>query len=163
MHGIAWHRQIWQTLKQNTFDVCIHVGEEAGTHLLSVTKFLTFCPPEEQKHLLSSCYKVDFFVSSNNSLSPSSPLCFKVFGRSTTPNFHYVICALGVLSLNFSTLMKSSEYKDERTENIWLSVQRDLANLFGWCLSRTGPYRRIGLKISTGTADKIYLTDLTAD
>lgn len=59
--------------------------------------------------------------------------------------------------------MKSSEYKDERTENIWLSVQRDLANLFGWCLSRTGPYRRIGLKISTGTADKIYLTDLTAD
>lgn len=27
MHGIAWHRQIWQMLKQNTLDVATHVGE----------------------------------------------------------------------------------------------------------------------------------------
>ncbi len=53
MHSIAWHRQIWQTLKQNTLDVCIHVGEEVVTHLHSVSKFLTFCLPGEQKHSLS--------------------------------------------------------------------------------------------------------------
>lgn len=39
MHGIAWHRQIWQTLKQNTFDVFTRVGEEAGAHFQSVSKF----------------------------------------------------------------------------------------------------------------------------
>lgn len=134
-------------------------------HICSVwpSFWLSVHQGSKSSFLLSYFYKVDFFVYSHNSLSPSSPLCFKVFGRSTTPNFHYVICALGVLSLNFSTLMKSSEYKDKRTENIWQSVQRDFADLFGSWLSRTGPYRRIGLKISTGTADKIYLTDLTAD
>lgn len=33
MHGIVWHRQIWQTLKQNALDVCIRVGVEAAPHL----------------------------------------------------------------------------------------------------------------------------------
>lgn len=53
MHGIAWHRQIWQTLRQTTFDVCIHMGEEAAAHLLGVTKILTFCPPEEKTSIFS--------------------------------------------------------------------------------------------------------------
>jgi len=39
LHTIAWHRQIWQTLKQNTLDVCVLVGEEAVAHLHSVNKF----------------------------------------------------------------------------------------------------------------------------
>lgn len=59
-HGIAWHRQIWQTLKQNTLDVCIHVGEEAVTHLQSVTKFLTFCLPGERNCSLFFGCKVVF-------------------------------------------------------------------------------------------------------
>lgn len=163
MHGIAWHRQIWQTLKQNTLDVCIHVGEEAVTHLHSVTKFLTFCLPGEQKQPLCSGCKVVFSVSSHNSSSLCSPLRFMADQRSRAPNFRYVICALGVLSLNFSTLMKSSQDKDKRTENIWQSLHRGiwLAGLVGgWAvLAHTGGF---GWKISTGT-DKIYLTDLTAD
>lgn len=54
MHSIAWHGQIWQTLKQNTFDVCIHVEENARAHFLSVTKFTSLCPPGVQKHFPSN-------------------------------------------------------------------------------------------------------------
>lgn len=97
MHGIAWHRQIWQTFKQNTLDVCIHVGEETVAHLHSVTKFVTFCLPGEQKNSLISGCKVVFSVSSHNSFSPSSLLCFIEVQKSRTPNFHNAICALGVL------------------------------------------------------------------
>lgn len=114
MHAIAWHRQIWQTLKQNTLYVCIHVEEEAVTHLHSVTRFL----PGEQKHPLNSGCKVVFSVSSHNSFSPSLPLFFIAVQRSRTPKFGYVICALGVLFLNFTTSMRSSQYKGKRTKNI---------------------------------------------
>lgn len=37
--GKAWHRQIWQMLKQNLFDVSACVGEEARAHFQRVTKF----------------------------------------------------------------------------------------------------------------------------
>lgn len=116
----------------NTFDVCIHVGEEAVTHLLGVTKFLTFCSPGEQKHLLSSCYIVDFFVSSHNSLAPSSPLCLTVFGRSTTPKLSLCNLRFGCFVfklLHFNEIFtvqgqKDREYSAVTTEQfdqlVWL-------------------------------------------
>lgn len=42
MHGRAWQGQIWHTLKQNTLDICIRVGEETLACLLSVTKCSNF-------------------------------------------------------------------------------------------------------------------------
>lgn len=103
MHGIAWHGQIWQTLKQNTLDVCTHAKEEALTHFHSVNKFLTFRLPGEQKHPLCSVCKVAFSVSSNNGFTPATLLqgCSKK--QSKRLSLYDLICALRVLFLNFLT------------------------------------------------------------
>lgn len=138
MHSKAWHGQIWQTLKQNA----LHVEEDAVTHLQRVMKFQTFRLPGEQKAFSSFC-KVVFSVPSHNSLCPSSPLCFIAVQRRRTPNFHSVICALGVLSLNFSTLIKSSQSKDKRTENIRQSLHKGICPAgFGWRWGCSGPSQK---------------------
>lgn len=105
MHGIAWYGQIWQTLTQNTVDVHVHVEEDTGKHLQSVTNFVTFCLPEEGRHPLCSGCKVGFSVSS------SSPIYFKAAKRSRKTNFSFTK-PMVALSLKITNIMKSSRYKD---------------------------------------------------
>lgn len=105
MHGIAWYGQIWQTLTQNTLDVHVHVEEDTGKHLQSVTNFVTFCLPEEGRHPLCSGCKVGFSVSS------SSPIYFKAAKRSRKTNFSFTK-PMVALSLKITNIMKSSRYKD---------------------------------------------------
>lgn len=148
MHGIAWHRQIWQTLRQTTFDVCIHMGEEAAAHLLGVTKVLTFCRPEEKTSIFSVSVPWVFSPKSSAPWLTAPLFLFFFFFWSTRANFHFVICTFAViylffLSLNLSALMKSSERKDKEdrehwkvcTGGVYVGVAEgagvDLAKLFG--------------------------------
>lgn len=156
MHGIAWYGQIWQTLTQNTLDVHVHVEEDTGKHLQSVTNFVTFCLPEEGRHPLCSGCKVGFSVSS------SSPIYFKAAKRSRKTNFSFTkpMVALSLKNHQYNEIFTVQGLKDR--EHLTESGLRDLAGWFGCRLGRIDPYRRIWLKTSTGT-EKIYLTDLRTD
>lgn len=113
MHGIGWHRQIWQTwqtLKQNILEVCIHVEAEEITHFYSVTKFLT------SKFLFASNAKASVLALKTLSVS-SSLLLHRRSGKTS-----FCDLCFGC----FVILMKCSPYKDKRTENIWRSLYKGI-------------------------------------
>lgn len=101
VHAIAWYGPIWQALKQNTLDVCVHVEEDAVEPLHSVTKFLSFCLPEEEKPVKKAAL-------------PPATIARHHFAaqRSRKANFKSLIRFLVTVSLTITSIMKSSWYKD---------------------------------------------------
>lgn len=114
--GEAWHRQIWQPLKQNPFDVSARVGGGGGG--------------EEAAATFSECDQV---FPSTGGREASSQLCFpgwfqgslmlrvgqvSPWGLASTNceafSDHQEKRSLSVLVFNSPTLMKSSHCKDKR-------------------------------------------------